>query len=166
MTSEAAKSPGSTPIDIQVAAIETKKAQESPNGNGDGGSPKKSPESNNPLMIQGGRSLLFYNIDEAKARADRMMHAHSEDKRPLSRITSQAEDADDANHLGVRPPLNRDGTFVSELSDERSSASEYDDAHETNEGEMKCKKYGNTSFSARKTKEGTCLVCSKCGSRA
>lgn len=131
-------------------------------------SPTRSIKDDNPLMIQGGRSYLFWDTDEWKARSERWHKMHqAADQMPLSPVASPGEEGQgDTNHLAVRPPLGRDQTYVSQLSDERSSASEYDDAQEENETEMKCRHCGSRSFSARKLKTGTSLVCTKCGQQA
>jgi hypothetical protein len=80
--------------------------------------------------------------------------------------TPVEENKADPNRLAVRPPLDRGPTNVSELSDERSETSEYEDAGDGKGREMKCRVCGGLSFSARRVKEGgTCLCCTKCGTR-
>ena len=147
----------------------TRQAKAAANGNGNvSGSPKSSPKDDNPLMLQGGQSYLYWDTEDWKAQAERLHKLHDEtSKHELEPILSREEG--DTSHLGVRrPPINRGRTDVSELSDERGSASsEYDDAREENENSMKCGKCGSLSFKARKTKAGsTRLVCTKCGERA
>ena len=148
--------------------VNTSQTRASANDNGHAPDSPRSMHSlreDNPLMIQGGRSYVFWDTDEWKQRADRM-HKMTAEERPLSPIASPGEESDDGNHLAVRPPLTRDKTYVSELSDERSSTGEeFDDAHEENDdgGGMKCRFCGSLSVSARKGKEGTGFVCSGCG---
>ena len=129
----------------------------------------RSTKDDNPLMIEGGRSYVFWDTEEWKARAERTQKMHeTAEQIPLSPIASR----EDGDHLAVRPPLGRGRTDISELSDERSSASaasasEYDDAPEEKEGDMTCRHCGSRSFSARKKKGGgTCLCCTSCGNRA
>ena len=153
---------------------ETRAARGSANSNHAPDSPRSSKDgsvsNNNPLNIAGGRSYLFWDTDEWKQRADRQQKMHEAFKQrepsPEPLATPSPGDESDANRLAVRPPLDRGRTAVSELSDERSSAEEFDDAPEEGEGEMKCKRCGGLSFVARRIKEGTCLCCSKCGLKA
>ncbi len=132
------------------------------------GSPRSVREEN-PLLLSGGRSYMFWDTDEWKGRAARMQQ-HPPDQLPLSPIESHEDPA----HLGAtRPELARGATITSELSDERDSASEYDDAPEEGQGggerkdnEMKCKRCGSLSFGGKRLKDGgTCLACTKCGTR-
>ena len=103
---------------------------------------------------------------EWKSRVEKAQKQHEEAEALYSMPTGAGDD--DTDHLAVRPALNRGRTDVSELSDEKGSASsEYDDAHEENENPMKCRNCGSLSFKARKTKAGsTRLFCTKCGERA
>jgi hypothetical protein len=114
---------------------------------------------------------MFWDTDEWKARAERQHRMHElSEQFPVSPDESSGNPLEpatttgaDPGHLAVRPPLDRGRTAVSELSDERSSLSEYEDAPEQEE---KCRKCGGLSFSARRMKEGgTCLVCTKCGAK-
>ena len=156
----------STQQDKAGVTVDSKMAREAAaNGNTGSGSPR-SAKDDNPLMIQGGRSYAFWDTDEWKARAERTHKMHeAAEQMPLSPIENE-EDGTDPNHLAVRPPLDRGATNISELSDERSSTSDYDDAQEDTEHEMKCHRCGSLSFSGRRTKDGTHLVCTKCGTRA
>lgn len=115
---------------------------------------------------------MFWDTDEWKARAERQRRMHevaeqfpvSPDERPddaLDQAGARAG-ATDPDHLAVRPPLERGRTDVSELSDERSSTSEYEDAPEAET----CRNCGETSFSAKRLKDGgTFLVCTRCQTR-
>lgn len=119
-------------------------------------------EPDNPLMIQGGRSYLFWDTDEWKARSERM-HKHPKPP-PLSPVPSYTSPGveDEGGHLAIRPTLNRGETGVSQLSDERSSGGEGEGSGD----EEICTKCGGKSFSARKTVTGgTELVCGKCGAK-
>lgn len=150
------------------AATDDKGAQ----GSDRSGSPR-SVRDENPLLLSGGRSYMFWDTDEWKGRAERM-HQSRADQLPLSTVASR-EDAEQ-DHLNIRPNLQRGATNVSRLSDEHSSASDYEDApHEPSEGSgsangqrspgrnMLCRNCGGRSFSARRLKNGgTELVCSKC----
>lgn len=144
--------------------INTAQARASANGNRRDSDSPKSMKEENPLNLEGGRSYLFWDKDEWKVRAERMQKMHRDaELQPLTPITS----TNDPSHLAVRPPLDRGRTNVSELSDERSSTSEYDDAPEESEGKMQCRSCGSRSFSAKKLKDGgTCLCCQRCGERA
>ena len=120
---------------------------------------------------------MFWDTDEWKARAERQHRMHevaeqypvSPDETPENTNAFGSLDAaaGATDHLAVRPPLDRGRTAVSELSDERSSASgEYEDAQEAEDREMKCRRCGGVAFAAKRLKDGgTCLVCSRCGSR-
>ena len=153
-------------------SIDTKAARASvaakENGRSGSDSPTRSIKETNPLFIQGGRSYAFWDTDEWKARAERQHRMHEVANRyPVSPEETPAEEGKgDPKLLAVRPPLDRGPTNVSELSDERSEASEYEDA-DGGDGEMKCRVCGGQSFSARRVKEGggTCLCCTKCGTR-
>jgi hypothetical protein len=155
-------------------SIDTKAARASAatNGRSRSNSPR-SIKDDNPLFIQGGRSYMFWDTDEWKARAERAHRMHqlsqqypvspSPDESPVNPLEHGTTAGADPGHLAVRPPLDRGRTAVSELSDERSSLSEYEDAPEQEE---KCRKCGGLSFSARRVKDGgTCLVCTRCGTR-
>lgn len=147
----------------------TAQARAAANSNGLSSSPKSKPvPDDNPLRIQGGGSYLYWDTEEWKARAERQHHEHAEAEQGSELFPVTSQDDVDGSHLAVRPTLNRGRTDVSELSDERGSASsEYDDAREDNDHPMKCWNCGSLSFKAKKTKAGgTRLVCTKCGERA
>jgi WD repeat-containing protein 44 len=144
------------------------------NGRGSGSNSPRSIKEENPLNIQGGRSYVFWDTDEWKARAERQHRMHEvAEQYPISpdegidaldEAGAQAGAQDGTGHLAVRPPLDRGRTAVSELSDERSSLSEYEDAPE--DREMKCKKCGGRNFTAKRLKDGSvCMVCTICSSR-
>ncbi|KAK5167775.1 uncharacterized protein LTR77_007474 [Saxophila tyrrhenica] len=105
------------------------------NSAGSGGSPRSgSPRSlreENPLLLSGGRSYMFWDTQEWKGRAERQQQV-APDQLPLTPIASR-EDATPGGQQQqqqLRPGLGRGATVVSELSDEKSSVSEYDDAEE------------------------------------
>lgn len=149
------------------------KAKAPTNGNGsmDSNRSKTHRDSSvtNPLMLQGGQSNIYWNAEAWKARAER---AHKEyDKvgqHPELYQDEASVEGKDPNHLSVRPEINRNITNVSQLSDERSSASsEYGDAQEDKSPDMKCGKCGSASFKVTKSNFGsTRLCCTKCGERA
>lgn len=59
--------------------------------------------------------------------------------------------------LGLKPPIERSGSAVSNLSSDIS-------IEDSSEGEpLKCRKCGNTEFRTRRTGKGQSLVCTKCG---
>lgn len=154
-------------------SIDTRAARASAAGTGGSGSGSpRSLREENPLNIQGGRSYMFWDTDEWKARAERQRRMHeaaeqfpvSPDERPDDALEQPGAraGATDPDHLAVRPPLERGRTDVSELSDERSSTSEYEDAPEAET----CRNCGETSFSAKRLKDGgTFLVCTRCQTR-
>lgn len=155
-------------------SIDTKAARASvaaaTNGRSGSDSPTRSIKETNPLFIQGGRSYAFWDTDEWKARAERQHRMHEvANQYPVSPAeTPIEEEKGGPNRLAVRPPLDRGPTNVSELSDEKSEPSEYEDAADGdgNGHDMKCRVCGGLSFSARRVKEGgTCLCCTKCGTR-
>lgn len=148
-------------------------------------SPKSKPADDaNPLMLSGGRSYLFWDTDEWKARGARQHAMHEAWEQQKDVIPEEGETPyEQEGHLAVRPQMNRGHTNVSELSDERSDTStdSFEEARERIEaaaaggstavtpgGELalKCSKCGGTAFKARKTKTGnTWLVCTSCGER-
>ncbi|KAK3684674.1 hypothetical protein LTR37_020041 [Vermiconidia calcicola] len=138
--------------------VDTAKARGAANGQIRSESPK-SARDDNPLGIHNGGSYMFWNTQEWKDRAERVQNMHDATERMPTTPSA------DANHLDARPPLVRGPTVVSQLSDERSSASDYDDAPEENERDAKCP-CGGLSFGTRRTKEGTFIVCTKCGRQA
>lgn len=147
----------------------TAQAKAAANSNGVTGSPKSNPmKEDNPLLLQGGRSYLYWDTVGWKAQAERLHKMHHEAEQQSDLYSGPSQDDGDASHLAVRPPLDRGRTDVSELSDERGSASsDYDDAREESENPMKCRNCGSLSFKAKKTKAGgTRLVCTRCGERA
>ena len=163
----------------QSVTIDTKAARAAAfgalntNGRGSGSNSPKSIKEANPLNIQGGRSYMFWDTDEWKARAERQQRRHEvAEQYPIS--PDEGVDAldeagagaqDGSGHLAVRPPLDRGRTAVSELSDERTSLSEYEDAPE--DGDMKCKQCGGRNFTAKRLKDGgVCMVCTICSTRA
>ena len=158
-------------------SVDTKAARAAVDGRaGSSDSPTTSLKETNPLFIQGGRSYAFWDTDEWKARAERQQRMHEVARQyPVSPGETPVEEENvdgaggDGSHLAVRPPLDRGATGVSQLSDERSEeVSEYEDAASADggEGEMKCRVCGGLAFSARRVKEGgTCLCCTKCGTR-
>lgn len=161
--------------------IDTAKARAAADDKGASGSlhsgSPRSVRDDNPLLLSGGRSYMFWDTDEWKGRAERMHNTHA-DQLPLSPVASR-EDGDH-NHLNPRPELQRGTTNVSRLSDERSSASDYEDAPDDNDSrplsargetssgrKMQCRNCRGFAFGARRLKDGgTELVCSKCGMTA
>lgn len=117
----------------------------------------------NPLALEGDRSYLFWDKDNWQGHAERMQKM-SESHEDIAATPSTTDGMTDSAHLSVRPPLYRTHTAVSSLSDEQSSADEFEDARED---EMKCGHCGDTAFSARRMKDGsTKLLCTGCGSVA
>lgn len=114
----------------------------------------------NPLALEGDRSYVYWDKELWKgqaARMQRMSESHED-------VPSVTDGTTDAAHLAVRPALSNTHSTVSALSDEQSSADEFEDARED---EMKCMVCGDISFSARRTKDGsTKLYCAGCGSEA
>lgn len=143
--------------------VDTKAARASLNNDGKrsgSSSPRSAKDNDNPLMIQDGRSYVFWDTEEWKAKAERMHRDHElAQMQPLTTIETQP----DGSHLAVRPPLDRGETAVSQLSDERSGTSEYSDAPEDGE---KCGKCGNAEFAKGRIGGVDCLYCTKCGGQA
>lgn len=121
----------------------------------------------NPLALEGDRSYLFWdkNVWQEHARQLQKMSDSHEDVAATPSTTDGMTDS--AAHLSVRPPLyhsHTSHTAVSSLSDEQSSADEFEDARED---DMKCERCGDVSFSARRMKDGsTKLLCTGCGTMA
>ncbi|KJX98463.1 WD repeat-containing protein [Zymoseptoria brevis] len=127
-------------------------------------------EKTNVLDLEGDRSYLFWDSKLWNARAERMRKATEAHKADSHHVTSGASisgdsTADGTGHLAVRPPMNRNASVVSRLSDDVSSAEE-DEFEDAREDEMKCGRCGSGSFSARRNKDGTRLVCAECGTVA
>ncbi|KAK5132019.1 hypothetical protein LTR08_000440 [Meristemomyces frigidus] len=133
------------------------------------------PEDETPPMIQDGESLPYWNTRLVKQDLERMRYLalHDNDGNtekapyPTNRMLS------DADGLLVRPDLASGPSFVSRLSDERSSNCSdddhdvFDDAKEHGESEMRCRHCGSDSFSARRVGvRETRLVCTGCGIHA
>lgn len=117
----------------------------------------------NPLALEGDRSYMFWDKEIWKGHAQRMQNM-SESHEDVTSPMSANDGTTDAGHLAVRPPLYQTHTSVSSLSDEQSSADEFEDARED---EMKCRHCGDVSFSARRAKDGTTkLLCTSCGTPA
>lgn len=141
------------------------------NGNGivDSSNSSKSGPDDNP-MLHGENSVgpnMFWNTKEWAARAERIhqqQEAHGNGHK-LTPIPSK-EEPRERDHLAVRPPMEHGRSYVSELSDERSSTDEFDDAKEGPDDDMKCHGCGGLSFSAKQEKDGTRVVCSQCGKHA
>ena len=106
---------------------------------------------------------MFWNSEEWKESARRARQLHSEDD-PLR---SNEINEDRNGHLAVRPNLNPIPSYVSELSDERSTPDEeeFEDAQEHGD-EMRCRSCGGTLFLAHRLKEGMKLCCTSCGKAA
>ena len=124
----------------------------------------------NPLSIEEGRSYLFWNLEEWGHRKDDMQRTHEaqsyQSHSPQENGGSSGGGGGDEHgpdHLTVRPAVSSTPSYVSELSDERSSIDVFDDAREQGDEEMKCSHCGSKSFSARKEKTSTQLVCTNCG---
>jgi len=158
-----------SPSPIQRSRSPSPSPKTSPTG--ESGRPSQR-EEKDPLKLQGTQSYLFWDQKVWKERADRMRAmAESHDHLPPS-----SSGSDEHGHLAVRPPLHQVPTYVSELSDERSSIDEFDDARshgdEDEASEMRCGGCGGTRFAARrekgKGKDGgtTILVCVECGEDA
>lgn len=117
----------------------------------------------NHLALEGDRSYMFWDKNMWQGHARRMQEM-SESHEDVAAPPSAVDSTTDASHLAVRPPLYQTHTAVSSLSDEQSSADEFEDARED---EMRCPHCGDFSFSARRMKDGTTkLLCTGCGSAA
>ncbi|KAI7610580.1 hypothetical protein KC346_g8672, partial [Hortaea werneckii] len=73
----------------------------------------------NPLMLQGDQSYMFWNTDQWKERARRMKEAHANQAPSPNRSTDRS--GSDADRLSVRRTVSRRASVVSKLSDERGS---------------------------------------------
>ncbi|RMX73741.1 hypothetical protein D0869_13299 [Hortaea werneckii] len=73
----------------------------------------------NPLMLQGAQSYMFWNTDQWKERARRMKEVHANQAPSPNR--SNERSGSDADRLSVRGTASRRASVVSKLSDERSS---------------------------------------------
>lgn len=122
---------------------------------------QESEKEDNPLSLEGERSYMFWDKGIWQGHAERM-HKMAESHEDIAAPPSAIGSTTDTEHLAVRPPLYKTRTAVSSLSDEQSSADEFEDARED---EMKCMHCGGDSFSARRMKDGsTKLFCTGCGS--
>lgn len=65
----------------------------------------------------------------------------------------------DTGKEGLKPPIDRGGSFVSQLSSEESN-----ELDEGSENELTCKKCSGRDFRAKKTIKGLVMVCKSCGS--
>jgi WD40 repeat protein len=107
------------------------------------------PMKDNPLRLDAnGKSYQFWN---------------------MSTWRNQMNNAHDPNKLaaeGLKPPLERGGSFVSRLSSDEGSG-ELDDGESESESDssaLACRKCGGKDFRARKVAgKGQRLVCTKCG---
>lgn len=117
----------------------------------------------NPLALEGDRSYMFWDKTVWQEHAQRMQKM-TDSHEDVAATPSTTDGMTDSAHLSVRPPLYHAHTDVSLLSDEQSSADEFEDARED---EMKCLHCGDVSFSARRMKDGsTKLICTACGTMA
>lgn len=114
--------------DAAMAATATKDKTASPKAR----SPADNPldikhDESNPLLIKDGRSYLFWNTDAWRAQAEHQRKIREEAEAAAAEETLHPI-AEHENHLSVlaRPGIARGQTAVSVLSDERSSASEYE----------------------------------------
>ncbi|KAK4546416.1 hypothetical protein LTR36_002093 [Oleoguttula mirabilis] len=141
-------------------------------------SARKPGDDDNPLMLQGDQSYVYWNPERWKGRAERMRRLHDETAHPypLTPVRS-AEEPLSRTHSGVvsgnpsslRPHMAGGQSYVSKLSDEQVSDSEdeFDDAREGGEDDMKCRRCGGGAFAARRVgQQDTMLVCTGCGMHA
>ena len=89
----------------------------------------------NPLMVHGGQSYAFWDTNEWKARVKDMRESHAayEYNHPLTPVLSAEPQISPGgtDHLAARPATHSVSSYVSRLTDERSSsADEFDDASE------------------------------------
>lgn len=99
----------------------------------------------NHLALEGDRSYMFWDKNMWQGHARRMQEM-SESHEDVAAPPSAVDSTTDASHLAVRPPLYQTHTAVSSLSDEQSSADEFEDARED---EMRCPRCGDVSFSEK-----------------
>ncbi|KAK5122177.1 hypothetical protein LTR85_004423 [Meristemomyces frigidus] len=137
------------PLSEDVTANTNGNGHHHANGKGSPDSPTSpraghNPQEDNPLMIEGGQSMVYWNTEHWKDSVQRMRKLHEEQgPYPLSPVRSVAEPLSRAHsgdgRLAVRPQVATGQSYVSKLSDERTSDSEdeFDDAREGGEGDMK-----------------------------
>ncbi|KAK5706478.1 hypothetical protein LTR97_001467 [Elasticomyces elasticus] len=131
----------------------------------------------NPLNIQNGQSMLYWDVNQVKERADRLKKNHEangghSNYAPLTPVMSRDEGESGLGqgtgyerngHLGVRPSVtNGQMSYVSQLSDERSSDDDevFDDAPEGRRlGNAQCPYCGTVAIAGF----GENMSCKSCG---
>ena len=138
----------------------------------------KSPGEEDPLMLQGDQSYMFWNKALYKAQADSARHPPAYHYRNHLATDSNFDSRDtsfdggssgESGHLGV--PLQREMSTVSALTSEESLVPEKERSpkkKQTSGGELRCRHCGEEKFKAREVGEGrgVRMECAKCGTVA
>lgn len=134
----------------------------------------------NPMRIVNGQSYTYWDTTQYRDKAEQLRKLHLEQSyvngnhEALSRITSTVESVNGGNgHLAVRPAAQRAGSYVSQLSDERSASEteseEAEAGRESRGGQGRgCKQCGGRFGGLEKGLNGELgagqkLVCERCG---
>lgn len=128
----------------------------------------------NPLMLHGEQSYMFWNhsVYQAQAQASAQSHlgptshhTHHDDRNGYSPNTSTIGSSNasvDGHHAHLGVPLQKEATAVSPLSsEEESNASESPTAEDVKE--VVCRKCAGRSFKARTAGKKPILECGSCG---
>ncbi|KAK4553833.1 hypothetical protein LTR86_009008 [Recurvomyces mirabilis] len=172
-------SPGKSLVDAKdfTASMGTAHANGAAKSKETAGTPLKHSDTN-PLLISGGQSYAFYDTNQYVENAERLRRLHEQNPSlALSRQNTtggaSVNDEHHDHHLAVRPPHNRDASYVSRLSDERSSGNNTDDDEEVfeeaREGrrferDQRCGFCGSRSFKVEHSPTRPC--CAGCGRTA
>ncbi|THV75180.1 WD40 repeat-like protein [Aureobasidium pullulans] len=134
-------------------------------------------EDNDPLMLQGDQSMLYWKLALNSARNHQNQPQPSPQSQQPSQSGRPSSTRTGSYNLGLPHPhpLQRNHTAVSKLSIEQESAAEdsdsdaasFKDALQGHEEQVTCRECGSANFHVKAAKTGdTRLCCSSCGAAA
>lgn len=121
--------------------------------------PKSPNIEQNPLMLQGDQSYMFWNRSLYKAQAEGINGANHRAALGSSSERTSGDGSSLGSHLEV--PLQREITTASPLSSEESLPASGTKGE--GEEELKCRRCGGDSFRAKERGGSVSMVCGRCG---